>query len=1190
VTSIGACAFSGIRLKSLTIGTGVLTIGWNTFSSRPQKTIWLTNTPPQNYSNANGVINYVSNDQYTSLSSKIVYPFLSSIFVVGGIKYVPVSPSERTCDAIDCVYDSSAENVNIGKTVNYRNITLNVLNLSPYTCYQNPYVKQVDISLENNISSQAFYQCDSIESVIISNGGDIEQEAFYQCKGLKTLTISSRGNVGEKAFYQCVGLQTATISNKGNVGINAFRGCSQLSDVTISNKGNIGTNAFRDCNQLTKAVISNEGSIGDYAFFGCSLTESCSLGSEVTSILNHTFDGTSLQEITIPSSVNEIGRGAFGNCSQIKHISLEYGVEQIADSAFFRCNSLEEIVIPNSTKTLSNYTFANCSSMQSAIIGDNVESIGNSTFLSCSSLQNVVIGSKVGSIGESAFSGCNSLPEIVIPISVMDIGNSVFDNCNQLTKVIINHRENALALGCKKSASNSNPLFADCPLDSVYIGGHITYATTSQYNYSPFYSNESLRVVTLAENVQEVTPYDFSGCINLQGITVPSTVTSIGGYAFSGCTSMKYVHTGTSTKTIGEYAFNNCTQLKDIDIQNGNKTIGAYAFRNCASVDSITIPKSVETINRGAFDGCSGITNVTIADRSMTLNLYASFSSCPLDSVYIGGDLTYNNSPFRDNTTLRAVTMVEKETEITDYEFSGCTNLREFIIPNTVTMLGQYAFSGCSLLEKVHIGSGVKKVNQYAFNNCTSLDTILIPRTVTSIEDYAFKGCNAMKTVVIDDRSTVLNLGSNGSNPLFYDCPLDSVYIGGDIVYPTVNTSGYSPFYRNTSLRSVHITDQETEISPNEFYGCTNLSRVAIGDGVTTIGNWAFSGCFNLDYFAFGTQVETIGSEAFSDCTGVTQIISRAPVPPACGSQALDDINKWDCELTVPETSILAYQAANQWKEFFFINGGSGDVITKVEGDANGDGVVDVADLALVADFIMGKEVECLNFVLADINGDDELDVSDIAAMANIILYGNIEGPHFAMATSGNGNALSVSMPTATIHAGESIVLPIVLSNPAQSIASVQMDIALPLGVALESVALADERRSNQTVMYRMQDDNTVRVLCFSPTNTVFRENDGAILLLKLAADDDIMPGLNDISLSHIILSATGNRLTVTDATSLLMVEAPTGIANFGDDSHGETQIYGIDGTRLNHTRRGINIVRKDGKTIKINDKKIKNK
>jgi hypothetical protein len=158
-----------------------------------------------------------------------------------------------------------------------------------------------------------------------------------------------------------------------------------------------------------------------------------------------------------------------------------------------------------------------------------------------------------------------------------------------------------------------------------------------------------------------------------------------------------------------------------------------------------------------------------------------------------------------------------------------------------------------------------------------------------------FNGCTGLKTVNIADSESTLTFGSNGSNPLFSSCPLDYVYIGRDISYSTSSSYGYSPFYRNTSLREVKITNKETEISENEFYGCTNLQKITIGDGVTTIGKRAFSGASSLKYFAFGSQVAEIGEEAFSDCAAMVEVISKANTAPACGNQALDDINKFEC-------------------------------------------------------------------------------------------------------------------------------------------------------------------------------------------------------------------------------------------------------------------------------------------------------
>ena len=81
------------------------------------------------------------------------------------------------------------------------------------------------------------------------------------------------------------------------------------------------------------------------------------------------------------------------------------------------------------------------------------------------------------------------------------------------------------------------------------------------------------------------------------------------------------------------------------------------------------------------------------------------------------------------------------------------------------------------------------------------------------------------------------------------------------------------------------------------------------------------SNCLKLyiRLFSCDKNVTTIGEDAFSDYTNFTQLISYATTPPTCGTQALDDINKWNYTLMIPKGTFSVYQAADQWKEFFFI-------------------------------------------------------------------------------------------------------------------------------------------------------------------------------------------------------------------------------------------------------------------------------
>ena len=661
VTNIGEKAFSDCDgLNSLTIGTGVLSIGSN--QCTPKKTIWLTNTPPSGWENLKGTINYVANEQYGSTSDVKVYPYLSSIFETDGVKYVPVSPSERTCDAIDCNYDSAVEEINIGETVSYRGVSMTVKNVMPYVAYGQKTVKKLSVSHKGDVRASAFYGCTAITNATISNEGYIGASAFEGAMTSEnaTINITNKGNIGDKSFYGCTAITNATISNEGNIGTSAFEGAMKSANTTIN--------------------VASTGYIDSKAFYGC------------------TGIKTAVIDLRNPNDTKE-------------NITLE--------------------------DWTSPYTGGNNTSSKTY----------NFTLQQSSTLSfDWWVSSEVGD------------DELIVDL----------DGSTVLTK------------SGEKSGTFSQPVSA---------GTHTL-------------------VVKYTKDAYSTSGQDKASVYN---------------------------------------------------IKIGSSDISQAAFRGCTSLTSLTLGDSIQSIGASAFRECS--------------------------------------------------------------------NLTEVKIPNLVTQLEPYSFAGTTALKHVELCDSLQGIGTYCFSG-SGLESISIPASVKSIGDYAFDDCTKLADVVIEDRTADLLLGSNGSSPLFADSPLDSVYIGGNITYNTSSSYGYSPFYRNTSLRSVVITDKEEEVSDNEFYGCTNLKNVTIGSDVKKIGNWAFSGCSNLDYFSFGKSVETIGQEAFSDCVNLTKLISYAEVPPTCGTMALDDINKWNCVLQVPGDCISAYQQADQWKEFFFIE----DVLTAIGG------------------------------------------------------------------------------------------------------------------------------------------------------------------------------------------------------------------------------------------------------------------
>ena len=606
------------------------------------------------------------------------------------------------------------------------------------------------------------------------------------------------------------------------------------------------------------------------------------------------------------------------------------------------------------------------------IIGDGITRIGGYAFFNCSALTSVTIPNSVTTIGEYAFAKCSALTSVTIPNSVMTIGYNAFTNNN--AKIIwltntpptgysnvnggIHYVANNLYTGLfpKKVYPYLSSIFEvngvkyvpvspserTCDaLDCIYTGDPYEVKINKKVNYkgidmtvreiNPYTAYECANIKKAYIDINgSIGDKAFSHCVNLSAVDI-TKVEDIGNNAFSSCTNLASVDIK-ACNNIGERAFSYCSNLVSVDIKAGNN-IGIWAFINCTNLASVDI-KACNNIGNNAFSNC---TNLASVDIKACNNIGESaFSNCSnLVSVDIKAGNNIGNGAFSNCTNLASVD-IKAANNIGEWAFSNCSSLKTLSLDNKIKSLGQYAFSGCSNLKQFVIPDSVTILNDNLLRNCSSLKSIRIHKNIKEIYE-AFYRCTNLSTLIIEDRNTTLKLGSN-SSPLFGDCKLDSVYIGGKIVYNTSSDYGYSPFYRNTSLRTVKISDVETTIYDNEFYGCTNLQNVSIGDNVKSIGKWAFSACSSLKNFSFGSGLQSIGQEAFSDCINITQISSEAVVPPTCGINALDDINKWNCKLFVPKANIDAYKQAPQWKEFFFIDSTTGITNTVY----NNSGLADV--------------------------------------------------------------------------------------------------------------------------------------------------------------------------------------------------------------------------------------------------------
>ena len=276
--------------------------------------------------------------------------------------------------------------------------------------------------------------------------------------------------------------------------------------------------------------------------------------------------------------------------------------------------------------------------------------------------------------------------------------------------------------------------------------------------------------------------------------------------------------------SIGSYAFYKCSGLTSIEIPNSVTSIGESAFYKCSGLTSITIPGSVTSIGERAFYGCSGLTSIEIPN-----------------SV----------------------------TSIGEWAFYGCSGLTNITIPNSVTSIGANAFYDCSGLTSVTIGNSVTSIGDKVFSGCSSLTSITIPGSVTSIGNMAFDDCTSLKNLRIEEGGKVLKLGYNlysnstwkRGEGLFFDCPIDTLYLGRNLSFDTNPRACYSPFAYN-DIKNIILGDSITNIPNYAFHFC-DITNITIPKNVTSIGNYAFANCSLLTSVAIPDNVTSIGQYAF---------------------------------------------------------------------------------------------------------------------------------------------------------------------------------------------------------------------------------------------------------------------------------------------------------------------------------------
>ncbi len=590
----------------------------------------------------------------------------------------------------------------------------------------------------------------------------------------------------------------------------------------------------------------------------------------------------------------------------------------------------------------------------------------------------------------------------------------------------------------------------ETPLEFVSIGASVETIEDGAFDYctnlaefvvSPDNPNYDSRDDCKAL-IETATNIFVKGGVNSQ---IPTSVVAIAARAFSFNKRLGSVYIPENIKEIGEEVFFRCENLESAVIDGELLSIPNRTFRECIRLSTLKLPESLQVIGSEAFFECNSLQHVTIPDNVTTISDKAfggvyfyndnyepstliEHKKIPnkMSSVSIGASVVTLDGAFDFCTNLTEVTVSPENPKYDSRDNCNCiietaTNTLvkgtgHSVVPVSVVSIAPRAFIRCHTLESITIPEGVKSIGENAFYECLGLkqmnynaiDCAFDANQYYYAEYWFFK---------YDYDLLYQSFGEGAWSPFTY-LQCRSFFEGPEAetsVYPVTVTIGPKveslPSYllndqssltavslpptlksignyalANTSIESLSIPQNVQVIGAYAFWK-TPLASIVLPNSLQILGDYALAAT-GIKRVSLPASVVSLGLGVFANAP-LTRLISNREYPPYCavdmgkGIHSLSNLDYDLCELCVPSGSVDIYRSAFPWNLFQ-------NMVQIIEGpkscDLNGDGVVDISDLNIVINWMLGKGDTNVTFVQADVSDDGNVDISDINMVINTML------------------------------------------------------------------------------------------------------------------------------------------------------------------------------------------------------------
>lgn len=588
-------------------------------------------------------------------------------------------------------------------------------------------------------------------------------------------------------------------------------------------------------NEAITSVVIEEGveRIGSRAFQDASKLVSLTLPTSLVSVGDYAFSNTAITSATVePNTV--YGIGVFANNGMLTQATIKEGVTSITEG-IFKYSGLTSVTLPSTVEIVGKEAFAYSYSLASVELSPAIREIGNVAFARTALTDVDFSGlTQLTAIGSDAFAN-TKLTSVVVPYCVT-YGRGAFET-DTLTSATI-----------AVSGVLSESIFGtESNLEELVFTGTAETSIADCDSSHPFIkvnSGNTLKI-TFNEGMKSIGAYAFykAGSIDL---VLNEGLESIGSYAF-GYATIANLNTPASLKEIGASAFKYAT-IEQFTLTEGLETIGADAFYDTLHPD-VVLPTTIRELASGAFENslnfvAQGKLLISGAYPYLTnLGKYATERSVWSGEVVLGS--AENGVAIEGSSTTYYTVSGEGSADLTlyvssiaDYAFrssSLLTSVRLIGVGDNATV-GKQAFYGVRNLKDVYI-ENISVFGDYAFGDSStstssSITSVTIGSGISSLGKYMFYCISGLKTVTFET-DEVTDIGDYA----FYKTGLNSVVLPSG-----VQSLGKYAFAMCKSLSELVLNEGLQSIGDFAFYGSV-IGKITLPSTLTTVGTGIFYSC-----------------------------------------------------------------------------------------------------------------------------------------------------------------------------------------------------------------------------------------------------------------------------------------------------------------------------------------------------------